>query len=171
MDVIQSASPAPSSLPNETVTTRFCYCIGEHQLLLEPGVTAEILTNQSIYPLPFAPQWCAGLTSLRGDMFPVVDMHRVVLNDTVRHKTQLLFVQHPQFPPIILTCDGMPRLIKLNVLAEESVAADSSLPSWIPRTLQYEGQRLLVADHGRLLRHIYRTSGTTTNTMNKPQSI
>ena len=160
MGITQAVSQVQDDTVPEQRVSRFCYRIGTHFLLLESTVKAEILTGQHVYPLPFAPTWCAGLTSVRGDLFPVIDMHQVVQGQSAQQKPQLLFMEHPQFPPVILTCDGIPRLLKLaktNVMEQ----ADSSLPGWIPHTLQHDGQTLLVADHGRLLRHIYRTSGIT----------
>ena len=99
---------------------------------------------------------------MRGDLFPVVDMHQVIQGQSATQKTQLLFMEHPQFPPVVITCDGIPRLLRL--ADDHSIQQDNSLPSWIPHGIPHEGQTLLAADHGRLLRYIYRTSGTTTPT-------
>jgi chemotaxis signal transduction protein len=147
-------------MPDITIN-RFCYHIGVHSILLEANVIAEILTGQTIYPVPFAPEWCAGLTSVRGDLFPVMDMHRVILAQPAPAQPRLLLIKHPQFSPVILTCDGYPQLIKLQA-ADLTEHTDENLPSWIPHTLQYAGQNLLAADHGRLLRYIQRTAGNQT---------
>ena len=162
MGTTQLVNDIQGSSNSERTTSRFCYRIGTHFLLLEPSVKAEVLTSQHIYPLPFAPEWCAGLTSVRGDLFPVVDMHQVIQGQSATQKTQLLFMEHPQFPPVVITCDGIPRLLRLP--DDHSIQQDNSLPSWIPHGIPHEGQTLLAADHGRLLRYIYRTSGTTTTT-------
>lgn len=153
----QQARGATISETSAPLISRFCYRIGAHTLLLEATLTAEVLTTQTIHALPFAPDWCAGLVSLRGDLFPVMDMHKVVLGKSAPHQTQLLLIQHPQFSPIILTCDGFPRQLKLSD-ADLTEYTPENLPSWIPHTLQHNGQTLLAADHGRLLRQIRQTT-------------
>lgn len=139
--------------------SRFCYRIGSNLILLEPTVLAEVLTAQTVYPVPFAPAWCAGLISLRGDLYPVVDMHKVVLGKPMPEAHQLLFLQHPRFSPVILSCDGYPRQLKLPEEDLTEYPADN-LPGWIPHVLRHNGQILLAAEHGRLLRQIQNTSKT-----------
>ncbi len=152
----QAEGQLTSSLPYME-TNRFCYCIGSHSILLEPTVTAEILPTQMIYPVPFAPNWCAGLTSLRGDLYPVVDMHLVMLGKPFPSQLQLLLIQYPQIQPVVLTSDDYPRQLKLS--AKNQIGqADENLPGWISHTVQHEGQTLLAADHGRLLRYIQKMS-------------
>lgn len=145
--------------PSDVVENRFCYRVDAHTLLLESAIRAEVLTDQTHYPMPFAPAWCAGLISLRGDLVPIINMHQVVQGQSYQGKPQLLLIQHPQFPPIALTCDGYPRSLKLTA-ADLTPQAEDNLPSWIPHTLHHHGMRLLAADHGKLLRHIQRTQGS-----------
>ncbi len=136
---------------------QFCYRIGTHTILLEPEMRAEVLTAPTLYPVPFAPGWCCGLISLRGDLYPVIDMHWVVQRQSSTTTPQLLLIQHPRFSPVVLTCDGYPRQLKLT--PEDLTAHQGdNLPSWIPHVLHHAGNTLLAADHGRLLRHIQRTS-------------
>ncbi|QLQ32990.1 MAG: chemotaxis protein CheW [Candidatus Thiothrix singaporensis] len=144
------ATPAPAP-----TVSRFCYRIGANLILMEPEILAEILTAATVYPVPFTPDWCAGLISLRGELYPVIDMHRVVLGQPMPDNCQLLFFQHPQFPPVVLSCDGYPRHLKLSRedLTEHN---NETLPGWIPHILYHDSQTLLAADHGRLLRHIQR---------------
>jgi chemotaxis signal transduction protein len=144
--------------PHESMVSRFCYRIGSHSILLEPVIRAEVLTAHSIYPVPFAPPWCAGLISLRGDLHPVINMHWVVERRSSATQNQLLLIQHPRFPPVVLTCDGYPRQLKLS--ADDLVEHQGdNLPGWIPHVLHHQGQTLLAADHDRLLRQIQRTQG------------
>lgn len=157
MGIEQQARSVQTVVPNNMTVSRFCYRIGVHSILLEAGLVAEVLTSQTVYPLPFSPDWCAGLVSLRGDLFPVVDMHKVLLGNSASVQPQLLLIQHPQFSPVILTCDGFPAHIKLSQ-EDLTTYAGENLPNWIPYTLRHNGQTLLAADHGRLLRHIRRLS-------------
>lgn len=151
-----NSPPSPEAAEN-----RFCYRIGSCLILMEAEILAEILTSHSIYPLPFAPDWCLGLTSLRGDIYPIVDMHRVLLGQSSDGRSQLLLVKHPDFSPVILTCDGYPQQLKLPTdLPPEQT--DAKLPGWISHAQHHEGQLLLAANHGRLLRYLQPMSNKRT---------
>lgn len=142
---------------DENTLSRFYYRIGVHNVLLESDAQGEIVTAQTVYPVPFAPAWCRGLISLRGNLYPVIDMHWVLERRTSPAQVQLLLVQHRRFPPAVLTCDGYPSPLKLPVdLPAEN---NTNLPSWITHTLQYAGQTLLAADHGTLFRQVQRLQG------------
>lgn len=150
MQTVQAATLAAT-------TSRFCYRIGSNLILMEAEILAEVLTAATIYPVPFVPEWCAGLISLRGDLYPVIDMHKVVSGQPMPDGSQLLFFQHPRFPPVVLSCDGYPRHLKL---AEADLTEHSAetLPHWIPHILHHDGKILFAADHGRLLRQIQRST-------------
>jgi chemotaxis signal transduction protein len=143
---------------SESVSSRFCYHIGTHSILLETEIRAEVLGGHTLYPVPFAPPWCAGLISLRGELYPIIDMHHVLQGQSFSTTPQLLLIQHPRFSPIALTCDGYPRQLKLSS-QDLHAQPGENLPGWIPHILQHEGVSLLAADHGRLLRHLQRTQG------------
>ncbi|MBU0655109.1 MAG: chemotaxis protein CheW [Gammaproteobacteria bacterium] len=153
----QQARNEQANMQPEPGVSRFCYRIGSSLILLESDILAEVLTAQSIFPIPFAPEWCAGLTSLRGDLYPVIDMHKVVQGRPATDSCQLLFIQHPRFPPVVFTCDGYPRQLRLPMTALTEHLAEN-LPGWIPHILLHDNQSLLAADHGRLLRQIQRSA-------------
>lgn len=159
MGIQQQARDEQVAVAPVSTTNRFCYRIGSHAILLEPDMRAEVLTSPTIYPVPFAPGWCAGLISLRGDLYPVIDMHWVVERRSSATQPQLLLIQHPRFSPVVLTCDGYPHQLKLSTedLTEHK---GENLPGWIPHVLHHDGRALLAADHGRLLRQIQRNSAT-----------
>ncbi|MFN3786006.1 MAG: chemotaxis protein CheW [Thiothrix sp.] len=143
--------------PDNHALSRFCYRVGIHTVLLETDVQSEIVTGRTVCPVPFAPAWCRGLISLRGNLYPVIDMHWVLERRTSPTQTQLLLLQHHRFSPAVLTCDGYPRPLKLpTALPMEN---NANLPSWITHTLQYAGQTLLAADHGTLFRQVQRLQG------------
>lgn len=144
---------APPAMPTEPLASRFCYRIGSYWLLMESELVAEIISSPAVYPVPFTADWCLGLVSLRGELYPVVDMHRILLGQSSNKDYRLLLIRHPQFPPIVLACDGYPQQLKIPI-TELQQQLTKKLPSWIPHSLNYEGQVLLVADHARLLRHI-----------------
>ncbi len=140
-----------------TLVSRFYYRVGPHLILLEATLKAEVLMAQPIYALPFAPTWCAGLTSLRGEILPVVDMHQIVLGRPTAAHSQLLLIHPPDTLPVVITCDGYPRQIKLDVATLDAPPTDN-LPLWIRTTTTYANETLLVAEHSKLLQYIRRSA-------------
>lgn len=155
----QQARNEQEVIPPAAGVSHFCYRIGSNLILLESDILAEVLMAHTVYSVPFAPEWCAGLISLRGELYPVVDMHKVVQGKGMPETCQLLLIQHPRFPPVIFSCDGYPRQLKLPVENISKYPAEN-LPGWIPHVLHHDGQTLLAADHGRLLRRIQRSANT-----------
>lgn len=146
------------STPDDLVTTnRFYYKVGQHSVLLELELKTEVLMSQTIYPLPFAPDWCKGLANVRSELVPVIDMHKIILGRPASIQTNLLLVHHPKFPPAVLSCDGYPKQVKLTK-DDLNLIEENQLPAWLAQRLQYPAERILVADHGKLLRYIRRNS-------------
>lgn len=139
----------------QPATSRFYYRVGPHLILLETTLKAEVLMTQTVYPLPFKPSWCAGLASVRGDLLPVLDMYQIVLGRPVPANFHLLLIQLPDSSPVLLTCEGYPRQVKLTS-EQLQPHQDDKLPSWIPYTLHCGEDIFLAADHDKLLRHIRR---------------
>ncbi|MEZ5534186.1 MAG: chemotaxis protein CheW [Thiolinea sp.] len=131
--------------------TAFCYRTGDYHIVLEGGIRSEILPFDKIYPVPFAPQWCVGLAGVRGELFPVLDMHRVLLNQPRPKQPYLLWLKHDSFEPIIIGSDSIPAQIEVNKAADDS-GHIPGLPGWIRNTWSMDGQVYLEADHGRLFR-------------------
>ena len=140
--------------------TAFCYKTGDYHIVLEAGIRSELLTSDSIYPVPFAPDWCIGLISARGELYPVLDMHKVLLNSERPDKTSLLWLQHPEFAPIVVSCEGLPRQIELPASGdiEEGGERLPGLPGWIRHTWVQDDDMLLGADHARLFKTIIKQS-------------
>ena len=133
----------------------FCYRTGDFQLVLEPAIRSEILSRDRTYPVPFAPQWCAGLVSVRGELYPVIDMHRVLLNRARPEKQYLLWLQHEQFAPVAISCDALPKQVDLSAADEDSQRLPG-LPGWIRNSWVHNNEVLLGADHLRLFKMLVR---------------
>ena len=142
----------PTDLPT---VNRFYYKVGLHNILLELELKIEVLMAQTIYPLPSVPDWCKGLANVRCELVPVIDMHKIVLGRPASIQSNLLLIQHPKFPPTVLTCDGYPKQVKLTQ-DDANLVAENQSPAWLSQRLQYPTERILVADHGKLLRYIRR---------------
>lgn len=149
---LETSLAAPKAL-----ITQFSYSVGQYSILLEPQVHCEVVETQTISDVPFSPDWCLGLASSRGELYPVMDMHKVILDQASPAKIKLLLIKHPQFSPILLACDGYAS--QQNVPEKvPNQQENENLPAWISYSLMHHDQALLVADHARLLRHVQRIS-------------
>lgn len=148
--------------------TAFSYKVGDYRILLEPGVRSEVLTLDTVYPVPYAPDWCAGLSNVRGDLCPVIDMHGVLFKQQRPKKQYLLWLQHEAFTPVVVSCDELPKQISV---PDESVQSGRipGMPGWIQTVWSQDQALLLAADHARLFRLLSKTkpSGTTTTVREK----
>lgn len=136
---------------------QFCYPVGTYQVLLEPETQAEILPARPICAVPFAPAWCKGMISLRGNLLPVVDMHWLLHGIPCPHPACLLLVHPPQTLAVAVVCDGYPRALTLPPPSQPDTPAASSLPAWISHTVTHAGQTFLAANHTLLFRQIQQT--------------
>ena len=138
----------------------FCYRVGEYRIMLEEGIRSELLSVDKLYPVPFAPNWCAGLASVRGDLFPVIDMHVVLLHKQRPSRQYLLWLQHPAFAPALISCDELPRQTTIPS-ANERAERPPGLPGWIKSVWEQDGSWLLAADHVRLFNIISKSRQLT----------
>lgn len=130
--------------------TAFCYKTGDYHIVLEEGMRSELLTLDKIYPVPFSPDWCAGLAAVRGELFPVLDMHKVLFNQERPEQPYLLCLRHEAFEPIIVGCDSLPT--QAEIQSAETNEHIPGLPGWIRRTWSTDDKVYLRADHRRLFR-------------------
>jgi len=139
----------------------FYYPVGAYRIVLASGVASEILSRTVVHPVPFAPDWCAGLVSVRGDLFPVLDIHRVLLGEggARREFRYLLWLQQPAMAPVVVGCDDLPRQLALPVPAGEPEDAGQDTPVWVERVWRQGECLFLQLDHARLLRLLSRGSG------------
>ncbi len=133
----------------------FCYKTGDYYIVLEAGIRSEILALNRVHPVPFAPDWCVGLAGVRGELFPVLNMHKILLNRNRPEQPYLLWLKHEQFEPVIIGSDSLPVQMKPTHSADHSDNDHEripGLPGWIHRTRNTDHGVCLEADHGRLLR-------------------
>ncbi|MGV6809138.1 MAG: chemotaxis protein CheW [bacterium] len=133
----------------------FYYRVGDFAILLEKSLTTEVFLNLSVTTIPFLPNWCKGLTNLRSDLLPIVDLHQLLMKKSVSQH-HFLHLKHPDFPAIILSCDGYPQSIELNP-QDRSTKKTLNTPQWLAQHKyhqhkQLSGNGLFIADHGFLLK-------------------
>jgi purine-binding chemotaxis protein CheW len=56
-----------------------CFRVGERVFALDIMGIREILRSHTVTPVPSAPDGVAGVLNLRGELLPVVDLHRALL--------------------------------------------------------------------------------------------
>lgn len=146
----------------------FFYKVGDYRILLEPGIRSEVLTLDTVYPVPYAPDWCVGLSNVRGDLCPVIDMHGVLFKQPRPKKQYLLWLQHEAFAPVVVSCDELPKQINVPDTATQS-GRIPGMPGWIQTVWSQNNTLLLSADHGRLFRLLSKTkpSGSTATVREK----
>jgi chemotaxis signal transduction protein len=142
----------------------FCYKIGESNILINHDIEVEILTTSKTYKIPHTPQWYRGMTSLRGAIFPVVNMHFLLgmkLNNKshkshkshtshLAKKQSLLRLKHPDFPALVIITDGLPYQTDISELAMHTVPNANQYPNWIKSTAKYNNHLYLFADYRHL---------------------
>ncbi len=151
METDDSNNSTSASQAEDLLSHQFSYDVGDYSILIERSINAEILDGKSVDPLPFSPDWCAGLTSSRSEIFPVINMQKILLSQPSHPSPKLLLLRHAEYPAIVLTCDGYSSQSNIpNKLKTPS----KTLPAWIAGTLNHKTKKLLVADHARLFRQI-----------------
>jgi len=161
---LNPALSTPSSLsqqhkPAKKIAHRFYYRVGNHTILLEKALTTEVFLDLLVAPLPFAPHWCKGLSNLRSDLLPVVDLHQLLLKKSV-NQHYFLYLKHPKFPPVILSCDDYPKAIELDDnLINQAKQNNNNVASWLTPYHYSSGKtssekELLIADHEILLKQL-----------------
>lgn len=150
--------------------TAFSYKVGDYRILLEAGMRSEVLTLDTVYPVPYAPDWCAGLANVRGDLCPVIDMHGVLFKQQRPKKQYLLWLQHEAFAPVVVSCDELPKQVNVPETSEQS-GRIPGIPGWVQTIWSHDKVLLLAADHGRLLRLLSKTKSSGTTATAKENSI
>jgi chemotaxis signal transduction protein len=143
--------PMTAPTPAATPITQFYYRVGAHDLLLEPDTLAEVLIHTTTSPLPFPPSWCKGLVAVRGEFYPLVDMHHILYGHAnASTQLKLLWLKPAHTSAIVVACDSYPKALKFTNPIQPTQQAPP-LPSWIKGIVEHENQTFLVADHQSLI--------------------
>ncbi|HIO93098.1 MAG TPA: hypothetical protein EYG68_09705 [Leucothrix mucor] len=139
-------------------THLFCYEVENKRVFVEPKIKMEVLEKTVIYPIPNAPKWYAGVTSLRGTILPVVNMHFLLgLKDSSTNK-RLLQLEHPNFPPLAIAIDNLPHQRNIENLKGENKPNHSDYPQWISSSAKHNNCTFLFADHSALFQAMQNSS-------------
>lgn len=168
--------------------TAFCYQLGVANILINHEIEVEILTTSITYQIPHSPQWYRGMTSLRGDILPVVNMHFLLgikqkHNDKEQNqnatKQTLLKLKHPDFPALVIMIDGLPYQTDISELSTHRMSNTlTAYPSWVKSSAEYNNKLYLFADYTHLFSALQQndqehlvipTSYTINNQTSNPQ--
>lgn len=129
--------------------TAFYYTIGDYRILIENPLRAEVLPHTTLSSIPFAPAWCAGLGSIRGDICLAINMHYLLSQASITKQPVLLYLQTPNFSPTILCCETLPKTM---THTNEAVQRErpTTLPGWIHSVWQDAQGLILGLNHERL---------------------
>ena len=130
----------------------FCYEIGSTRIFIEPKIKMEVLEKTVIYPIPNAPKWYLGVTSLRGNILTVVNMHFLLNIKESKTAKRLLRLEHPDFPPLVIAIDNLPYQRSVEKLAEENHLNQSDYPQWVKSTTKKNKNTFLFVDHSALFK-------------------
>lgn len=120
----------------------------------------EVLEQSVIYPIPNAPKWYSGVTSLRGDILTIVNLH-FLLNAKPNSKTKrLLKLEHPDFPPLAIAIDTLPHQRDVNTLTASKKTNNKNYPEWITSSSTHNNHTYLFADHAALFTAMQSNSAT-----------
>jgi chemotaxis signal transduction protein len=164
MSQTSTISPKKVSHQNQEKITNnhlFCYEIDSKYIFIESGIKMEVLERSIIYPVPNAPKWYLGVTSLRGDILTVVNMHFLLHATQHNQSKRLLKLEHPDFSPIVLAIDHLPHQRSTDKLQINPMPNKKQYPDWITSSSTHNEHTFLFADHAILFNAMQNNSTTT----------
>ncbi len=135
---------------NKNTNNLFCYDIDGMQVVIESGIKIEALEQSIIYPIPNAPKWYLGVTSLRGDILTVVNMHFLLNKPQNNGLKRLLKMEHPDFPALTIAVDNLPYQKNIDELTTNNKKNNDLYPEWITSSSKQNEHIFLFADHSIL---------------------
>ncbi len=154
----------PNNEQNKLINNSFYYEINDTRIFIESGIKMEVLEQSIIYPVPNAPKWYSGVTSLRGDILIIVNLH-FLLNAKLNSKTKrLLKLEHPDFPPLALAVDSPPHQYDVNTLIDSKKTNNKNYPEWITSFSTHNNYTYLFADHAALFNAMQSSSAPAQST-------
>lgn len=122
----------------------FGFRVGSLGFLVPANQYCEILEQVQVNPLPNTQPWFGGLVNLRGNLVPVIDLHRLLGEASVELKKRRLFTIDKGEKAVAVWIDGLP---EVHGTAREPLAQVPSLPpmleSHVPWGYAYQGQAWL----------------------------
>jgi hypothetical protein len=142
---------------NKNNNNLFCYEVDDKRIVIESGIQMEILEKSTVYPIPNAPKWYSGVTSLRGNILTVINMHFLLNAKQSIKPKRLLKLKHPDFQALVIAIDNLPYQSNVNELVNNK--NNNNYPAWIISFSKHHQNIFLFADHATLFRAMQATIG------------
>jgi twitching motility protein PilI len=130
----------PSDSP-EYLGTFFGFRIGSLGFLVPADIFCEVIEQAQVNPLPNTQAWFSGLLNLRGNLVPVIDLHRFIGEAAADPKKRRLFTIDKSEKAVALWIDGLP---EVHGLAREPLKQLPAIPAvlapFVTWGYVYEGQ-------------------------------
>lgn len=110
-----------------SVTTH-AVVIGDIGLLLPSDEVSELVERLPVCKLPNTPNWFSGVTSLRGNITPVFDLHDLFGVSVGSSKRRLIVIGSGE-TSVSFWVDAMPSMVAL--VADDLMESDPPLPDFI----------------------------------------
>lgn len=121
--------------------TFFGFRVGSLGFLVSADLYCEVLEQAQVNPLPNTQVWFCGLLNLRGNLVPVIDLHRLLGEDVADPKKRRLFTIDKGEKAVALWIDGLP---EVHGPAREPLKQLPTLPAalapYVPWGYRYQGQ-------------------------------
>jgi twitching motility protein PilI len=119
--------------------TAHAVLVGNIGLLLPRREVSELVENQPICQLPNTSTWFNGVTSVRGNMIPIFDLHKLFDIGHEGKRRRMIVVGEAE-KAVAFWVDEMPRMVSLG----EDDAMSSAPP--IPSLIRDHSQRFYLKD-------------------------
>jgi chemotaxis signal transduction protein len=135
---------------NDAISRRFYYTVGEFNILIEQNLKVETLQSVDINTVPHAPDWCIGISSVRGVIMPVINVHTILKTEgKVNSKRNFIMLEHDKYAPIIFQIDDLPSVA--DITEYKNKRRPKNTPKWLSKYLSNNDNSLFEANHEQLL--------------------
>lgn len=147
---VQTPQQTPPTI-NSTALL-FCYEIGNHRILIDQAIKIEILEQDTVYPIPKGPERFYGVTSLRGDILPVANLHHLLVCPEKKLKQHLLKLEHTDFPALVIAIDSLPYQSDTEELNNNKKTNNTEYPQWVTALTKLNNITYLFVDYPALFK-------------------
>lgn len=135
---------------------RHGFKIGNRRLLHDLSTSLEMVDPLPIFRLPNTPNWLLGLSNLRGNLIPIIDLARYLGEVPLNREKQMLLVVGSGNRTIGMIIDGVLEQISLNDEIPPSAVKDSPdiIKPFINAAYRFQGEIWLQADLDSMFREL-----------------
>jgi twitching motility protein PilI len=106
----ETARLGKPAAPLAHTETFFGFRVGSLGFLVPASLHCEVIEQVQVNPLPNTQAWFGGLFNLRGNLIPVIDLHRLLGEESADPKKRRLFSIDKGEKAVALWIDGLPQV-------------------------------------------------------------